>query len=97
MDEARTAVAAAPGPRGKALEQAARILTATGQRGNMAQLGEWAPKARLMEATGRSADWLERAARAGRIARRLEVDEAARRVRSMYRTADVAQLLEARP
>jgi hypothetical protein len=96
-DEARQTVAAAPGLREKALEQAARILAEVGQRGNLAALGPWASKAALVEATGRSRDWLERAAAAGLIERRLEVDHVARRVRSMYRTADVQRLLEAAP
>jgi hypothetical protein len=93
-DEARQTVAAAPGLREKALEQAARILAEVGQRGNLAALGPWAAKQALVQATGRSRDWFERHAAAGRIANRIEVDQAVRRLRTHYRVADVQALLE---
>jgi len=89
-------VAADPGLRVMTpMESAAKILAEVGQRGNLAGLGDWAAKSDLVAVTGRSRDWLEKNAAAGRIARRLEVDQAARRVRSLYCTADVQQLLEA--
>lgn len=89
-------VAADPGLRVMTpMESAAAILAEVGQRGNLAGLGDWAAKSDLVAVTGRSRDWLEKNAAAGRIARRLEVDQAARRVRSLYSTADVQQLLEA--
>jgi len=94
--ETRPAAATAPGLKVMTpMESAAKILAEVGQRGNLAGLGDWAAKSDLVAVTGRSRDWLEKNAAAGRIARRLEVDQAARRVRSLYCTADVQQLLEA--
>lgn len=98
-DEARQSVAADPGPKTKQspMQATAAILIAAGQRGNLNRLGPWASKAELVQATGRSRDFFERADRNGRLPSRIELVPGARRLRTLYDTAAVQQLLEAAP
>lgn len=77
------------------MQATAAILIAAGQRGNLTRLGPWASKAQLVEATGRSRDYFERLDRAGRLPSRIEMVPGARRLRTLYDTAAVQQLLEA--
>lgn len=95
-DEARQSVAADPGPKKMSpMAATAAILIAAGQRGNLTRLGPWASKAELVAATGRSRDYFERLDRAGRLPSRIEMVPGARRLRTLYDTAAVQQLLEA--
>lgn len=95
-DEARS-VAADPVLKAKQspMQATASILIAAGQRGNLTRLGPWASKAELVQATGRSRDFFERADRDGRLPSRIEMVPGVRRLRTLYDTAAVQQLLEA--